>query len=412
MTHSPTEHGPEAGHDLAEVLMNPLAPSAPSPSWVGEESLAQSSERYASMFTHHPHAAYSVDARGYFTDANALALQMTGLTLEEMREAHFREVIHPEDLPVIRRGFERAMTGEPQLEEARVVDVDGVVTDIRCTMIPVVVGGDVVGVHGVSEDVTAAKQLLRDLEEANLAKTLFLATVSHELRTPLAALVGASDLLMASDLEGEPAHVSRVIHRSGQRLMHLVQDLLEFSGLEAHQTVLHPQPFDVRELVEDVARWAVPFAESRDLSISFVVDEAVPSTAVGDGRRITQVVTNLVQNAITFTSCGSVCVRVRGGAAPADATTSRAWVEFTVVDSGIGIAEEHVASLFDPFTQTDRFAPCEQRGIGLGLAICRALVDLMGGRLAVSSTLGEGSTFTFAVPLGCHDEPAPASAGG
>ncbi len=392
--------------------MDQLDPSAPSTAWVGEESLAQSSERYASMFTHHPHAAYSVDARGYFTDANARALQMTGLTLEQMREAHFAEVIHPEDLPVIQGGFERAMTGEPQLEEARVVDVDGAVTDIRCTMIPVVVGGEVVGVHGVSEDVTDAKQLLRDLEEANLAKTLFLATVSHELRTPLAALVGATDLLMAADLEPEPAHFSRLIHRSGQRLMHLVHDLLEFSGLEAHQTVLHPRPFDLRELVEDVAEWAVPFAESRDLSISFVVDEAVPATAVGDARRITQVVTNLVQNAITFTSWGSVCVRVRGGAVPDDASTSTTWVEFTVVDSGIGIGEEHVASLFDPFTQTDRFAAREQRGIGLGLAICRALVDLMGGRLEVSSALGEGSTFTFAVPLGRAAEPASASAGG
>lgn len=392
--------------------MDQLDPSAPSTSWVGEASLAQSSERYASMFTHHPHAAYSVDARGYFTDANVRALQMTGLTLEQMREAHFREVIHPEDLHVIQGGFERAMTGEPQLEEARVVDVDGAVTDIRCTMIPVIVGGEVVGVHGVSEDVTDAKQLLRDLEEANLAKTLFLATVSHELRTPLAALVGATDLLMASDLEAEPAHFSRLIHRSGQRLMHLVQDLLEFSGLEAHQTVLHPRPFDVRELVEDVAQWAVPFAESRDLSISFVVGEAVPRTAVGDGRRITQVFTNLVQNAITFTSCGSVCVRVRRATAPDAASTSGTWVEFTVLDSGIGIAEEHVAHLFDPFTQTDRFTAREQRGIGLGLAICRKLVDLMGGRLEVSSALGEGSTFTFAVPLGRADEPAPASAGG
>ena len=386
-------------------------PSAPPTSWVGEASLAQSSERYASMFTHHPHAAYSVDLHGYFTDANGRALEMTGLSLQELRQTHFSEVIHPEDKHLIEDAFGRAMSGEPQVVEARVLRPDGVVVDIRCTGIPLVVAGEVVGIHGITEDITEAKQLLRDLEEANLAKTLFLATVSHELRTPLAALVGATDLLLASDLEAEPAHFSRLIHRSGQRLMHLVQDLLEFSGLEAHQTVLHLRPFDVRELVEDVAQWAVPFAESRDLSISFVVDEAVPGTAVGDGRRITQVFTNLVQNAITFTSCGSVCVRVRGGAAPDDATESSTWVEFIVLDSGIGIAEEHVEGLFDPFTQTDRFTAREQRGIGLGLAICRKLVDLMGGRLEVSSAPGEGSTFTFAVPLGRADEPAPASAG-
>ncbi|WP_224275140.1 sensor histidine kinase [Nocardioides lacusdianchii] len=393
--------------------MDQLDPSAPSTPTGGEESLAQSSERYASMFTHHPHAAYSVDVRGYFTDANGRALEMTGLTLEEMHETHFSEVIHPEDKHLLEGAFGRAMAGEPQVVEARVLRPDGVVVDIRCTGIPLVLAGEIVGIHGITEDITEAKQLLRDLEEANLAKTLFLATVSHELRTPLAALVGATDLLMASDLEAEPAHFSRLIHRSGQRLMHLVHDLLEFSGLEAHQTVLHPRPFDVRELVEDVAEWAVPFAESRDLSISFVVDEVVPRTAVGDARRITQVVTNLVQNALTFTSaCGSVCVRVRAGAAHSDAAADSTWVEFTVVDNGIGIAEEHVESLFDPFTQTDRFTAREQRGIGLGLAICRALVDLMGGRLDVSSALGEGSTFTFAVPLGRADEPARASAGG
>lgn len=367
------------GNDPAEVLVDQLDPSAPPTSWVGEESLAQNSASYASMFTHHPHAAYSVDRHGYYTDANGRALEMTGLSLQELRQTHFSEVIHPEDKHLLEDAFDRAMSGEPQVVEARVLRPDGVVVDIRCTGIPLVVAGEVVGIHGITEDITEAKQLVRELEEANLAKTLFLATVSHELRTPLAALVGATDLLMASDLEAEPAHFSRLIHRSGQRLMHLVQDLLEFSGLEAHQAVLHPRPFDVRELVEDVAQWAVPFAESRDLSISFVVDEAVPSIAVGDGRRITQVFTNLVQNAITFTSCGSVCVRVRCGTAPAAAeTTSGTWVEFTVLDSGIGIAEEHVESLFDPFTQTDRFTAREQRGIGLGLAICRKLVDLMG----------------------------------
>ena len=399
------------GNDPAEVLVDQLDPSAPPTPWVGEESMAQNSDSYASMFTHHPHAAYSVDRHGYYTDANGRALEMTGLSLQELRQTHFSEVIHPEDKHLLENAFDRAMSGEPQVVEARVLRPDGVIVDIRCTGIPLVVAGEVVGIHGITEDITEAKQVLRDLEEANLAKTLFLATVSHELRTPLAALVGATDLLLASDLQAEPAHFSRLIHRSGQRLMHLVQDLLEFSGLEAHQTVLHPRPFDVRELVEDVAQWAVPFAESRDLLISFVVDEAVPSTAVGDGRRITQVFTNLVQNAITFTSCGSVCVRVRAGAAPDDATASSTWVEFIVLDSGIGIAEEDVEGLFDPFTQTDRFTAREQRGIGLGLAICRKLVDLMGGRLEVSSAPGEGSTFTFAVPLGRADEPAPASAG-
>ena len=370
---------------------DPGSPSA----WLGEGALAQSTERYASMFTYHPHAAYSVDRHGYFTDANPRALEMTGLSLAQIREAHFSQVIHPDDLHLIQDAFDGAMAGRPQVVEARVVRADGVIVDVRCTAIPVVVGGEVVGVHGITEDVTAAKQVVRELEEANAAKTLFLATVSHEVRTPLAALVGATDLLLDSPHGPESEHYMHMVHRSGERLMRLVNEILEFSGLEAHQTVLHPRPFAVRAVVEDVAEWAVPFAESRGLEISFLVDESVPESVVGDGRRITQVVTNLVQNAIKFTESGRVDLRV-ASRAQGDGT----WVEFVVTDTGIGIAEDQVRTLFEPFTQLDAHTPRGRPGIGLGLAICRELVDLMDGQLRVSSTTGVGSTFSFGVLLG------------
>ena len=377
---------------------DPGSPSA----WLGEGALAQSSERYASMFTYHPHAAYSVDRLGYFTDANPRALDMTGLSLEEIRETHFAQVIHPEDLHLIQEAFDGAMAGLPQLVEARVVRADGVIVDVRCTAIPVVVGGEVVGVHGITEDVTAAKQVLRELEEANAAKTRFLATIGHEVRTPLAALIGATDLLMHTELEPEPEHYAHMVQRSGQRLVHLVNDILEFSGLEAHSIELHPRPFEVLAVVDEVAEWAVPQAESRGLTIAFEVDESVPATVAGDARRVTQVLTGLVQNALTFTERGRVDVRVnaRGAAPHPDGTASGdSWVEFTVSDTGIGIAEEHQHRLFEPFQAGPR-ATRDHRGVGLGLAICRELVDLMGGRLTVCSTVGQGSTFSFGVALG------------
>ena len=368
-------------------------------------TVSDNGERYASFFTHHPHATYSVDSRGYYTDANPLALEMTGLTLEEMRQVHFAAVIHPDDLHLIQSGFDRAMAGEPQVVEARVVRADGEVVDIRCTAIPLIVDGRITGVHGVTEDITEAKRLVRELEEANLAKTLFLATVSHEVRTPLAALIGATDLLMASELDQESAHLVDMVHRSSQRLVHLVDDLLEFSGLEAHQTVLHPRPFVVRDLVDDVAQWAVPMAEARGLSMTISVDDSVPAEAVADPRRITQVVAHLVQNAVTFTERGAVELRVRvrpPAPDPGDAHATEAWVEFIVSDTGAGISPEHVEELFEPFMQADRHTVRPRRGMGLGLAICRALVELMDGRMQVSSTLGEGSTFTFGLPLsGC-----------
>jgi PAS domain S-box-containing protein len=381
----------------------PAQPTSPS---MEEGSLAQATERYASMFTHHPHAAYSVDPEGHFTDANQRAVEMTGLSLEELRRTHFAEVIHPDDLSLMQDGFERALAGDPQLLDARVVRVDGEVVDIRCTAIPVVVGGRVVGVHGITEDVTEAKRLVRELEEANAAKLRFLGTVSHEVRTPLAALVGAVDLLMHSELTPETRHYAQVVQRSSERLGRLAGDILEFSGLEAHQTVLRRTPFDVRAVVQEVADWAVPLGENGGLDVSFTVEESVPDKGIGDARRIGQVLANLVRNAISFTAHGTVAARVRaseGTPGPDDPGRTGWWIEVEVTDTGVGIEPEQLGFLFEPFKLVDPCPARARQGVGLGLAISRDLVDLMGGRLHARSTPGEGSTFTFGFPLGTTD---------
>lgn len=369
-----------------------------------EGVLAGSGERYASLFTHHPHATYSVDLNGYYTDANPRALAMTGLTMQQMRETHFALVIHPEDVHIINDGFHRALAGEPNLAEARVLHVDDQVIDIRCTMIPAVIDGEIVGVHGVTEDITEAKQVLRQLEEANSAKARFLANTSHEIRTPLASIVGTMELLIEAELETEPEHFVHVAHRNSQRLAQLVDGILDYSRLQANQIVLQPKPICIREIVEGIAEWAVSSASARDLTISFVVDETVPMTAVGDGLRISQVVTNLVQNAIKFTKGGGVAVRVGSrieAPLPHDANANPdTWVDFTVTDTGIGIDEDDVHTIFEPFTQADPSDTRDHEGLGLGLTICRDLVDLMGGQLRSFSKIGEGTTFTFNVPLG------------
>ncbi|NPC42581.1 HAMP domain-containing sensor histidine kinase [Nocardioides sp. zg-1230] len=366
---------------------------------LGAQALAQGGERYASMFTHHPHATYSVDPDGYFTDANERTLEMTGLTLDELRQAHFAQVIHPEDLPAIQEGFEGALAGEPQVVDARVVSADGEHTDIRCTAIPVIVGGEVVGVHGVSEDVTEAKRVLRELEEANAAKSLFLATVAHEVRTPLAALIGASELLLDTDLAPEPAHFAQIVHRSGDRLLHLLQEILDFSGLEAHQTVLRRGPVDLREIFGEVSCWAGQLAEAKGVSTTIAVADDVPLDGTGDARRIRQVVTNIVENAITFTERGSVDVHVSARPSGDDVPGGATWIDVRVRDTGIGIARDDLGTLFGPFVQVGPQPAGDRLGVGLGLAIARELAALMDGRLEVESTPGEGSTFTFGFPL-------------
>lgn len=368
----------------------------------------ESSERYISLFTHHPHASYSVDRTGYYTDANSRALAMTGLSLEQMKETHFSQVVHPDDVEILQDNFERALDGEPGLFEARVMHTNGQVLNIRCTVIPVIIGDEVVGVHGVSEDITDAKQLVRELKEALAAKTLFLANVSHEVRTPLASVIGATELVMDAELEPGVERLMHIVERNSRRLLHLLDDILDFSRLEAHQVVLRLRPFDVRDVIEGVAEWAVSYAQGRNLTIAFVVDDSVPATVVGDGLRVSQVVTNLVQNAIKFTERGGVEVRVRSLSDVSNSHNSSQnpdiWIEFTVIDSGIGIEGDRLQALFEPFTQADPSATREYPGVGLGLAICRDLADLMDGHIQTASTLGQGSTFTFGVPLGHFDE--------
>ncbi len=375
----------------------------------------ESGDPYASFFHHHPHATYSIDRNGYYTDANHRALEMTGLTLEQMKETHFSQVIHPDDLHLIQDGFERAQRGETSVIEARVSRPDGEIVDIRVTAIPIMLDGEFVGVHGVTEDTTKANQILRQLvdanarlaetnaqlEEANQAKSLFIANVSHEIRTPLSAIIAATEIMLDAQPEAASEHFVRMVQRNGDRLFHLVNDVLDFSGLAAHRFSIRLRPFDVRGLIEGIADWAVPLASNRHLTISIDVERSVPARLVGDALRVEQMLSNLVQNAIKFTDTGGVDVHVGARpAAPDHDTDLDMWVEFTITDTGIGIPEDRLSALFEPFTQADPSSTRTYQGIGLGLAICRELVDLLGGQLQTSSTVGEGTTFTVGLPMG------------
>lgn len=324
------------------------------------DELLDEDARYASFFHQHPHATYALDRDGYYTDANQAALEMTGLTLAQLRRTHFSGVIHPDDVHLAQEGFERALTGEPLVIEARVRRDSGELVDFRTTGIPLIVDGEVVGVHGVTEDITEAKRLLRALEAANArlevanaaleeaaaAKTLFLANVSHEIRTPLAAIMGATEILRETHLNPLSEQLACIIDRNGGRLLRLVDDLLTFSGIAAQRVQLELNAMDVRAVVDEIAARVIPWAESRGLAMNFDIDESVASTVVGDELRISQVVSSLVQNAIKFTATGVVDVRVtshlateqeKQDEAPRESWSS-AWIEFHVTDTGIGIA--------------------------------------------------------------------------
>ncbi len=367
-----------------------------------ERELAESKERYRSLFAYSPHAAFSLDLDGTFVDANAVAQELSGYTLAEFTEVDFTHLLAPEDVGRAAAAFEGALHRQPQKLQATMLTKDGRRMELNLAAVPVIVDDEVVGVHGTAEDMTKENALLRDLEgarraaeDASAAKSLFLANMSHEVRTPLTSLLGAGEMLAEGDLDPGQRYLVEVVRRSGERLLRLVNDILDVSRLEAGHVEMAVAAFDVRALVEDALTWARPFAEREHLDLSSVIADEVPRVLLGDSFRITQVLTNLVGNALKFTDCGGVSVRV--DLESVDGETHR--LRLAVEDSGIGIPEEQLPLLFESFAQADASTTRPYGGAGLGLAICRELVALMSGTIEACSIPGEGTTFTVVLPL-------------
>jgi PAS domain S-box-containing protein len=367
-----------------------------------ERALAESNERYRSLFAYSPHAAFSLDLEGTFTDANEVAQRLSGYCLDELRTMTFTRVICEEHVPLTVTAFEQALRREPQQLEANMHHRDGHVIELNLTAVPVVVHDQVVGVHGVAEDVTESNEMRRELErtrraaeEASAAKSLFLANMSHEVRTPLTSVLGATEMLAEGDLEPQERHLVEIIHRSGKRLLRLVNDILDVSRLEAGKLDVDEAPFSVRGLVRDMDAWATPMAEREGLDFSSTLDPALPERLLGDPMRVGQVLTNLLGNAFKFTETGHVRLQVEVASTGADAVDIR----FVVTDTGIGIDEDQLSRLFQSFTQADTSTTRKYGGAGLGLSICQDLVHLMGGALSADSAPGVGTTFTFTLPL-------------
>ncbi len=363
--------------------------------------------RYRLMAENATDIIVTSDMQGLATFVSPACEAVTGYAPEDIIGRSSLPITHPDDAANVRDAFGRLIAGQP---------IDRVRWRVRHKLTgewtwlesnPVLmrdeVSGKPTGYLDVLRDVTAQKaqedalaQARLDAEAASRSKADFLANMSHELRTPLNSIIGFTRLLTESEgLNPEDQRRVELVHGAGQALHAVIDNVLDFSKLEAAALELHAAPFDPADLLRQTVAMLEPQAAAKDLRLKTLIDVDAPASVVGDVGRVRQVLLNLLSNAVKFTSKGGVTASlVRVGD---DDAAPRLRVE--IVDTGSGIPEAKQAGIFNRFVQAGSSVSAHYGGTGLGLAISRQLIGLMGGEIGVDSRAGKGSTFWFELAL-------------
>jgi PAS domain S-box-containing protein len=289
-------------------------------------------------------------------------------------------------------------TGEVITQEASVVDIDGKELWFHSTLVPVKDDeGRIEYIMVVSLDTTERKKAEDDLieakksaEEANTAKSDFLANISHEIRTPITVFMSAIEHLLEIDKDPKCQEVLDLANISSKRLYVLLNEIFDHSKIESCQMDLEEETFKVRRCLNETIEMMNDRAQKKHLKLALDVSPSVPEDMLGDPYRLGQILLNLIGNGVKFTEEGGVTVKVK---------RHDDYLKFNVSDTGIGISEDKLEDMFESFRQVDSSSTRSHGGVGLGLTISKGLIELMGGRISVHSELGQGSVFSFTLPL-------------
>ena len=357
-----------------------------------EQEIRMQKQYFESLVKNSPIAIVTLDLKQHIVACNPAFVQLFGYSQTEALGQSLDDLVAPGDLQPQSTAYTRAV------ERGEVVHVftqrhrkDDTLVDVELFGVPVIVSGDQVGILALYHDISDLVRARKEAEEADRAKSEFLANMSHEIRTPMNGVIGMLELALDTSLTGEQEDYLRTSLDSAEALLSLLNDILDYSKIEARKLDLEIIDFNLRTNVEDMVTNLAQRAHDKGLEMVCAVQPDVPAALRGDPGRLRQVLVNLVGNAIKFTRRGEVVVR----AELLNETNTHATIRFSVKDSGIGIPLDRQKLIFTRFTQADGSTTRKYGGSGLGLAISQQLVELMGGEINLESEEGAGTTFYF-----------------